>query len=100
MGLGKNTAEYSTGFYFWVMLTSDLRILVNNSVKIFFYGKRKKKLMFWQFFSFSIKVMSKLFYNRLLTNTLRALLNISLYFILFCFCFCFCFYFIFSSLIK
>ena len=46
MGLGKNTAEYSTGFYFWVMLTSDLRILVNNSVKNFFYGKRKKKLMF------------------------------------------------------
>ena len=34
--------------------------LVNNPIKESFYEKRKKKLMFWQFFSFPIKVMSKL----------------------------------------
>ena len=45
----------------WEMLTSALRALVNNPVKENFYWKRKKKqLMFWEFFSFSIKVMSKL----------------------------------------
>ena len=43
------------------MLTNVLRTFVNNPVKKSFYGKRKKKqLIFLQFFSFSIKVMSKL----------------------------------------
>ena len=42
------------------MLTSVLRALVNNPVKKKFMEKEKKQLMFWQFFSFSIKVMSKL----------------------------------------
>ena len=30
-------------FYLWVMLTSALRVLVNNPIKTSFYGKRKKK---------------------------------------------------------
>ena len=38
---------------------SVFRVLVNNPVKENFYGKRKKKqLIFWQFFLFPIKVMS------------------------------------------
>ena len=63
-----------------VMLTSALRALVNNLVKESFYGKRKKKkqLIFWQFFSFPIKVMSKLSLIGFLTSTLRALISISL----------------------
>ena len=38
---------------------SVFRVLVNNPVKENFYGKRKKKkpLIFWQFFLFPIKVM-------------------------------------------
>ena len=39
------------------MLTSVFKILVNNSVKEKFYVK---KIIFWQFFLFPIKVMSKL----------------------------------------
>ena len=42
---------------------SALRALVKNPIKESFYGesKKKKQLMFWQFFSFPIKVMSPLF---------------------------------------
>ena len=47
-------------FFLKKMLTSALRILVKNLVKESFYWKRKKKLMFWQLFSFHIKVISKL----------------------------------------
>ena len=58
---------------------SALRALVKNLVKESFYGKRKKKqLIFWQFFSFPIKVMSKLSLIRFLTSALRALVSISL----------------------
>ena len=43
------------------MLINALRTIVNNLFKKKNYGKRKKKqLMFLQFFSFLIKVMSKL----------------------------------------
>ena len=61
------------------MLTSVFRALVKNPVKENFYGKKKKKqLMFWQLFSFPIKVMSKLSLIRFLTSILRALVSISL----------------------
>ena len=60
------------------MLTSALRILVKNPDKENFDGKRKKKLMFWQLFSFPIKVMLKLSLIGFLINTLRALVNIFL----------------------
>ena len=43
---------------FLEILTSVLRALIKNLVKESFYGKRKKKLIFRQFFSFPIKVMS------------------------------------------
>ena len=60
------------------MLTSALRALVKNPIKKNFYGKRKKKqLMFCQFFSFSIKVMSKRSLTEFLTSVLRALVSIS-----------------------
>ena len=55
---------------------SALRALINNLVKENFIGKEKKQLIFWQLFSFPIKVMSKLFYNGLLINTLRVLFSI------------------------
>ena len=43
------------------MLTDALRVMVNNLFKKIFYEKRKKKqLMSWQLFLFSIKVISKL----------------------------------------
>ena len=42
------------------MLTSALRALVNNPVKESFYGEKKNLLMFDSFFSFPVKVMSKL----------------------------------------
>ena len=45
-----------------VMQTSVLRALVNNPVKKSFYGERKKTInVLTVFFSFFIKVMSKLF---------------------------------------
>ena len=42
------------------------------------YQKNDCQKLFWQFFSFSIKMMSKLFLNRLLTSALRTLINITL----------------------
>ena len=42
------------------------------------YQKNDYQKLFWQFFSFPIKVMSKLFLNRLLTSALRTLINITL----------------------
>ena len=47
------------------MLTSAFKTLVNNPVKESFYGKKKYILII---FLFSIKIISKLFKNRLLTN--------------------------------
>ena len=47
------------------MLTSAFKTLVNNPVKESFYGKQKNILIV---FLFSIKIISKLFKNRLLTN--------------------------------
>ena len=41
------------------MLTAALKTMINNLFKESFYGK--KKLIFWQFFSFLIKVVSELF---------------------------------------
>ena len=61
------------------MLTNDFRTVVNNQFKEIFYGERKKKLIFWQFFLFLINVMSKLSYNRLLAITLRAPVSITLF---------------------
>ena len=55
-----------------VILTSVLRILINNPVKKKFYKKRKKNNIFTIFFIF-IKVMSKLFKNRLFSNVLKTL---------------------------
>ena len=51
------------------MLTSVLRALVKNPIKESFYGKRKKKqLMFWQFFLIShksdVKTFSKWILNQ------------------------------------
>ena len=46
-------------FFFKKRLIDALRIMVNNPFKESLYGK-KKKLIFWQFFPFSIKVVSKL----------------------------------------
>ena len=58
------------------MLTSALRALVNNPYKESFYGKwKKKKLIFWKFFSFYIKVVLKISQNGLLMNALKALIN-------------------------
>ena len=51
------------------MLTSALRALVNNPFKESFYGKWKKKSIFWQFSSFlnshknSIKIFLKWIIN-------------------------------------
>ena len=61
----------------WEMLTSVLKALVKNLIKKSFYEKRKKKLMIRQFFSFPIKVMSKLSLTGLLTSVLRALISIA-----------------------
>ena len=47
------------------MLTSAFKTLVNNPVKESFYGKKKYILII---FLFSIKIISKLFKNRLLIN--------------------------------
>ena len=68
------------------MLMSALRVLVKNSVKESFYEKRKKKkqLKFWQLFSFSLKVMSKLFLTGFLTSALRALISMILFYSLLC----------------
>ena len=55
------------------MLTNALRILVNNPIKESFY--EKKKLMFWQFYSFPMKVLSKISQNGMLINALRALVS-------------------------
>ena len=57
--------ERHLNFYFYLceMLWDTLKTIINNPFKESFYGKRKRKekqLMFWQFLSFSIKVMSKL----------------------------------------
>ena len=58
------------------MLTSALRALVKNSFKESFYGEKKKKqLMFWQLFSFPIKVMSKLSLIGFLTSALTFPIN-------------------------
>ena len=56
-----------------VILTSVLRILINNPVKNFFYKKKKKKINILTIFFISIKVMSKLFKNRLFSNVLKTL---------------------------
>ena len=61
--------------YFWVML----RGFVNNQVKESFYRQRKKnQSMLWQFFFISYKSDMKTFL-RLLTNSLKSLVSISLY---------------------
>ena len=57
------------------MSLGHLLIIQLNKV---FIGEKKKQLMFWQFFSFPIKVISKLSLNRFLTSALRALVSISL----------------------
>ena len=61
-----------------VMLTSVLKALIKNLVKENFYKKKKKQLIFWQFFSFSVKVMSKFSLIKFLTSALKALVNIFL----------------------
>ena len=55
-----------------VILTSVLRILINNPVKKNFY-KKKKKINILTIFFISIKVISKLFKNRLFSNVLKTL---------------------------
>ena len=65
------------------MLINVLRALINNQFKENFYKKEKKTInilivFFFFFFSFFIKIVLKLFKNRLLTNALRALVNITL----------------------
>ena len=52
-------------------------LTVKNPVKKSFYRK-KKQLIFWQLFLFSIKMMSKLSQNWLLSSALRALVSITL----------------------
>ena len=52
-----------------------LKVIDNNSFKESFYGKKKKQLIFWQFFLFLIKIMSNFFLNELLTIVLRAPIN-------------------------
>ena len=46
--------------YFREMLTNAFSVLVKNPVKESFYVKKKKQLIFWQFFSFPKKIMSKI----------------------------------------
>ena len=52
------------------MLMNALKVMINNSFKESIYVK--KKLIFWQFFLFSIKIVLKLSYNELLTITLKT----------------------------
>ena len=60
--------------FLWKILTNTLKTLANNQFKDNFYGKRKKSNKYFDsFFSFIIKMMSKLFQNGLLTNALRTL---------------------------
>ena len=40
--------------------------------KVFMKKEKKKQLIFWQFFPFPIKIVSKLFKNGWLTITLRT----------------------------
>ena len=54
---------------------SALRELVKNLVKERFYGGKKKQLIFWQLFSFPIKVMSKLSLIGFLTSALTFPIN-------------------------
>ena len=54
--------------YKWVMLTSALRVLVNNLVKESFYGKRKKKTIniltvFFIFYKSDAKIFLKWILN-------------------------------------
>ena len=58
------------------MLTNALRALVNNLFKESFYEK-KKNFNVLTVFSFLIKIVSKLSWNELLTNALRALVSMT-----------------------
>ena len=60
--------------YKWVMLTSALRVLVNNLVKESFYGKRKKKTInvltvFFIFHKSDVKTFLKWILNQCLKGT-------------------------------
>ena len=71
---------HNIGYVKWEMLMNALRTLVNNPFKESFYEKRKKKvinILIVFFFSFFIKIVSKLSYNELLTNALRVLVNMT-----------------------
>ena len=57
------------------MLMNALKVMINNSFKESIYVK--KKLIFWQFFLFSIKIVLKLSYNELLTITLKTPVSMS-----------------------
>ena len=55
------------------MLISPFKILVKNPIKKNFYGKRKKKqLIFWQFFLFSHKSDVKTFFNWIFNQCLKG----------------------------
>ena len=60
------------------MLTSTLKVLVKNSDKESFYGKKKIVINILIAFFHFIKVVLKFFLIELLINTLRALISISL----------------------
>ena len=61
------------------MLMDFLRVIINNPFKENFMEKLKKKqLIFWQFFSFPIKVISKLSLTGFLTSALKALVSMTL----------------------
>ena len=50
------------------MLMNFLRVLINNSFKENFYLKKKTINVLTIFFLFPVKVVSKIFQNKLLTN--------------------------------
>ena len=65
-------------YIYRVMLTSTLRILVNNLFKKNFYEKLKKKVInILTAFSFLIKMVLKLSKNGLLISALRALISMT-----------------------
>ena len=79
--------EFWEQFFFSVHFELSKNFFSFKNRNLFFKTENKEKKqfqkndcqkLFWQFFSFPIKVMSKLFLNRLLTSALRTLINITL----------------------
>ena len=59
-----------------VILISVLKLLVKNPIKESFNKEKKKKINILTIFSFLIKIMSKFFLIKFLTNILKHLLTL------------------------